>query len=127
MKKFSWKTEKMIYNDNPPGVNATFHLKYGSLLIGFLIYDKDKWIFKYSDEFKNQNVLKPITDFPDLNKVYESKELWPFFAIRIPAINQPYQLKKIKKANIDKNDAIGLLKVFGMKSINNPFKLIPQI
>lgn len=103
---------------------SIFHLKYKNLLVGILTYDKNKWIFEYSDDFKNQNVIKPIINFPDVNKVYESYELMPFFAARIPKINQYYQLKKIKEANIDMNDTVGLLKIFGVNVIDNCFKLV---
>lgn len=124
LRKIGWKVEGMDYKDNPTKAGAQFFLKYKSLLIGILKYHKEEWIFEYSEEFKNDNSIKPISDFPDINKTYRSQTLWPFFATRIPTINQSYHLKKIRKANADRNSSVDLLKIFGNETINNPFKLV---
>jgi HipA-like protein len=63
-------------------------------------------------------------DFPVKEKKYTNEELWPFFATRIPSLNQPYQIKKIENAKISKNDSVGLLKLFGAETITNPFRLV---
>jgi hypothetical protein len=60
-----------------------------------------------------------IIDFPNVDKVYTNEVLWPFFAARIPSINQPYQVKKIEKAKINRNDPVALLKLFGLETITN--------
>ncbi len=118
-----WKVEGMEFTDAPTETKGLFHLKYGDLLLGILSYENNVWTFKYSDEFRNQSNVNTIIDFPDASKVYEDKTLWPFFASRIPSINQEFQLKKIRKANIDSNNAVELLKLFGSETITNPFKL----
>ncbi len=119
-----WKVEGMDFKDNPAEITGKFRLIHGKKLIGVLSYEKGKWKFEYSTEFKVKSSLVPITDFPDINKTYVSEELWPFFATRIPALNQPYQLKKIERANISKNDPVGLLKLFGSDTITNPYRLL---
>ena len=68
--------------------------------------------------------MLPLIDFPVINKIYELDELPPFFAARIPNLNQPFHIKKLLKRNGDKNDIVSLLEVFGQKSVNNPFELI---
>ncbi len=123
IKKYFWKTEGMDYNNPSSTMMAKFHLVYGKMLIGILTYDDGYWSFNYSDEFINNNTLKPIIDFPDLTKTYISTELWPFFLTRIPSINQPYQFKKIEKAKANKHDSVALLKIFGNETITNPYKL----
>jgi hypothetical protein len=123
--KAFWKVDGMEFTDNPSGSKAEFHLFYGKLLIGILMYDGVNWNFKYSDMFKEVSRIIPVIDFPDFNKEYISKELWPFFATRIPTLNQPYQLKKIKKANIREDDSVELLKLFDKDAITNPFRLTP--
>lgn len=102
--------------------NGKFELLLKNKVIGTLEYKNKKWIFKYSDEFKKYKLL-PLLNFPDINKVYEFEDLVPFFATRIPNLNQPYHQKKIDKSNGDKNNLVSLLKIFGEKSINNPFEL----
>lgn len=123
--KSFWKVDGMEFYDNPSGSKGVFHLYNGKLLIGTLIYDGENWSFKYSDEFKEESHIIPVIDFPDRDKEYTSKDLWPFFATRIPTLNQPYHFKKIKKANIQEDDSVELLKLFGKETITNPFTLTP--
>jgi HipA-like protein len=122
--KNMWKVEGMDYQNNPTGKQSVFRLVYGKQLIGTLSYLDGIWEFKYSDEFKANASFQPIMDFPDKEKSYTNEELWPFFATRIPSLNQPYQIKKIEKANISKNDPVELLKLFGNETITNPFRLV---
>jgi HipA-like protein len=119
-----WNVEGMEFNNTPTGINGVFHLIYGKQLVGVLTYSDNKWIFEYSTEYKNKSSMQPIIDFPDKEKVYTDNQLWPFFATRIPSLNQPYQIKKIQKANIQENDSVGLLKLFGKETITNPFRLV---
>jgi len=118
-----WKVDGMDYNDNPRNTHATFHVVFEKQVIAVLSYNGNVWEFKYTDEFIQNPLTKPIKDFPDINRTYTSEKLWPFFASRIPSINQPFHLKKLKKANIREDDSIGLLKLFGKVIISNPFKL----
>lgn len=119
-----WKVEGMEFKDNPAGAQGVFHLVLGNRVIGILSYLDNEWKFEYSDEFKKSKFTQPITDFPNIEKVYTNTQLWPFFATRIPSLNQPYQIKKIERANINKNDSVGLLKLFGNETITNPFRLV---
>lgn len=123
--KAFWKVDGMDFTDNPTGSKGSFQLYFGKLLIGTLMYDGNTWTFRYSDEYKKVSDIIPIIDFSDLDKEYSSRELWPFFAARIPTINQPYHFKKIKKANIREDDSVELLKLFGKATINNPYLLTP--
>jgi HipA-like protein len=123
LKKIFWKVDGMDFNDNPADTEGVFKLKYRNKLIGILTYQNNQWIFKYSDEFRKEKGLNPIIDFPDKEKIYTNNQLWPFFASRIPTLNQPFQLKKIRKANIREDDSVGLLRLFGNETITNPFIL----
>ncbi|MCK9616673.1 MAG: HipA N-terminal domain-containing protein [Lentimicrobiaceae bacterium] len=123
LKKILWKVDGMEFTDNPVGSKGAFQLKYGKQVIGILSYENNQWTFEYSDEFKKNQVINLIIDFPDPNKVYTNEQLWPFFASRIPSLNQSFQFKKIDKANIKQDDSVGLLRLFGNETINNPFRL----
>lgn len=125
LKNIFWKAEGMDYKDNPSDTIGTFKLKFEKQLIGILTYEEDQWKFQYSDEFKKNKRITPIIDFPDLDKIYTNNQLWPFFATRIPSLNQPFQLKKVKRANIDKDNPVELLKLFGSDTITNPYRLLP--
>lgn len=103
---------------------AKFILKVDNIEVGLLYCENGEWFFKYSEEFKKHLDYNRIVGFPDLNKVYKSEELWPFFQIRIPGLKQPAIQEILKKENIDESDEVKLLKRFGRKSISNPYELV---
>jgi len=106
-----------------PGSQAKFTLMYGEIVIGTLTVDGGPWRFTYSDEFKKDGSLRPLIEFPDPSQTYESEELWQFFASRIPSTEQPEVEAILKRENIAEDDAVGLLRRFGTRTINNPFQL----
>jgi len=91
--------------------------------VGTLSVADSIWKFEYSEAFRKQDELRPLMDFPDVDKVYESKELWQFFVMRIPSPEQPEVEEIIRREHIKENDAVGLLKRFGEYTITNPFIL----
>jgi len=122
LKLFFWKADGMEFTDAPANNTGVFNLIYQGKTIGVLSYNNSVWTFRYTDDFKTLNIA-PIVDFPDISKQYQSAVLWPFFAARIPAVNQPYIQAKITKANVNKHDSVELLKLFGYRTITNPFTL----
>lgn len=118
-----WKSKGQEDVVTPKDQEATFYLWYKDLQIGILALHDGTWSFKYSEVFKNQDEIKPLPDFPDVNKVYENKELYPFFIQRIPSLSQPKVMATIEKEKIDRTNVVELLKRFGQVSINNPFRL----
>lgn len=108
----------------PTGIHAKFILKYEDIKIGYLELNDGIWKFSYSEAFKEQDDLRPIVQFPDKHKVYENEELWPFFTIRIPGLNQPSIEKILESENIDRSNEVELLKRFGQKTISNPYELV---
>jgi len=106
------------------GKKAEFQLKFDKLIVGYLNYESDKWIFKYSEEFRESKGITPLTNFPNVEQVYISGELWPFFSARIPSMSRTRVKKAAEKQGIEETDLIGLLSRFGKKTITNPFELI---
>ena len=100
-----------------------FRLLFGRTTVGTLIFDSGKWKYHYSEEFKRKEDFRPIVQFPDKEKDYESDELWPFFAMRIPSPKQPAIQRIMAEENIDEADRVHLLKRFGKRTISNPFVL----
>lgn len=119
-----WKSEGQEEIVTPEKISVKFTLEYGALTIGFLTLDNGVWSYEYSDDFKNQDDIKPLTDFPDLNKIYAKEELYPFFMQRIPSLSQPKVKAIVEKEKIEVNE-VELLKRFGKISITNPFQLVP--
>lgn len=120
IKKILWRPEGIEGISTPEDVYVKFSLMYKNLAIGMLTLDNGEWIFEYSEDFKHQHNIAPLANFPTLNKVYRSNELWPFFASRIPSLNQ----LEIRNERIEKNEAT-LLKKYGTRTITNPFVLTP--
>lgn len=102
--------------------NAEFNVNLGKLLVGTLLFAEGTWHFSYSNEFKAQNNILPLTNFPSKNKEYSAKELWPFFTSRIPS-NAQMQIEK----NAAREDLVKLLQKFGRKTVANPFELTPVV
>ena len=107
----------------PPEARAEFKLYLENLLVGTLSVADSVWKFEYSSEFKQQAELRPLVDFPDVEEVYESKELWQFFVMRIPSPEQAEVEEILKREHIREDDAVSLLKRFGERTIANPFRL----
>lgn len=126
-----WKTEGQENIKTPVMTKAVFLVTLsdseeqdnGLLHIGTLLLKEGNWIFEYSRQFKEQDVIKPLVDFPDINKVYKSSELYPFFMERIPSLSQPKVQKTLEKEKIDSDNPVQLLKRFGKTTITNPFEL----
>ncbi|MCA1763827.1 MAG: HipA N-terminal domain-containing protein [Flavobacteriales bacterium] len=101
-----------------------FVLKLGSLDVGYLSYSNGKWSFEYTQAFKDAAGVKTLANFPDIEKRYTSDTLWPFFAARIPSLSRKRVLKRANEKGIDKQDIGSLLKLFGVKTLTNPFTLV---
>jgi len=100
-----------------------FNLKIENLVIGYLTVEDSKWVFKYSEEFKTQDKYARLTGFSDLNKIYMSEVLWPFFKIRIPGLKQPMIKDIIRSEELDSENEVQLLRRFGEFSRSNPYVL----
>jgi HipA-like protein len=104
-------------------VQNAFNLTFKTLDIGTLLYNKVKWTFQYSNDFISQAKVKPIMGFPNVNKVYESDILFPFFDFRIPSLKRPEIQEMIKKEKMDALNKAQLLAFFGKKTNTNPYIL----
>jgi HipA-like protein len=111
--------------ETPHDRRAVFVLRYDDELIGYLALEHGQWRFAYAPSFQRQSEIRPIVDFPDLNRVYHSDRLWPFFEHRIPSAAQPQIRRMMEDAGLDERDAVQLLTKFGRRSITNPLALSP--
>lgn len=117
-KKFSWFINRKGKNNTIEDKPVDFILKFDKLEIGILSFTDNTWFFSYSEEFKSQKEILPLVNFPTVNKEYTSNELWPFFVSRIPSTAQR-QLSEENQATTT------LLKIYGRKTIANPYQLVP--
>jgi HipA-like protein len=120
---FFWKQDDQEAIVTPQDATAHFVLSYKNIKIGDLQLVDGIWHFSYDRDFDKQNIVTKLIDFPDTQKKYTSKELWPFFLSRIPGLGQPKVQKMIKENNIDRNNQLELLRFFGANTLSNPFVL----
>ena len=100
------------------GSKGRFDLLLGSMLVGVLLYDDGMWSFSYSDDYKAQSKYEPLVNFPNLDHVYKSDQLWPFFASRLPGVSE------LNEEERKHPDMLALLKKYGRHVITNPYKLV---
>jgi HipA-like protein len=108
-----------------PESQLSFRIRLDDLEVGELTRDRAEWVFRYSDAFRAQNSVKPIMDFPQVDKEYRSAELWPFFLLRIPSPAQPVVQRHLANKQIAEVDEGTVLREFGRWSVANPFELQP--
>jgi hypothetical protein len=109
-----------------PARTASFMLKWKRLEVATLTYDSGEWVFKYTEAFHLQEKIQPIIGFSNKFKEYRSAELWPFFQIRVPSLEQTDVQNYLRQNNLEQVDQSTLLEHFGRRSISNPFELIPS-
>jgi HipA-like protein len=118
-----FRTEEQAYlSDVSDTTSATFCLFFESLLIGTLTLKAGVWEFGYSSDFKSQDKLLPLVNFPKKERVYQSTELFPFFALRIPGEGQ-LKAKGLDIKSQEYSNPVNLLEMFGVKNIANPYVL----
>lgn len=127
LKKFRnvfFKPEGLEHIETPSSTEVTFEVRYGALLVGRLEHKAGIWSFAYSEPFKADKGMRPIVDFPNIMKEYKEKDLWPFFASRIPSLENAHVQQKLAKEKVSVNDEAGLLRLFGFRTITNPLELV---
>jgi hypothetical protein len=99
-----------------------FKIYYDSKVIADFSYNNETKVyrFEYTEEAKDLGERAIVPDFPNLEKVYESKYLAPFFISRIPPPNRPL-IKEEREEKGIAEDPLSLLEHFGRRTWNNPF------
>ena len=126
MTKFQKVFARLFWSESQDDVilaadnDAAFNINLGKFLVGTLVYSDGMWNFSYSEDFKKQDKILPLANFPSKDKDYSARELWPFFASRIPS-NAQLQIDK----DMPQESVVTLLQRFGRKTVANPFELNP--
>jgi len=108
----------------PAEERQRFVLHIGNIPVGELTCEAGQWTFAYTQQFKaRRDEFYPIVGFPDLDEIYQSDQLWPFFLVRIPGLGQPEVQETIAKEKLDATNEAQLLRRFGERTITNPFVL----
>lgn len=94
------------------------------LHIGTLSEEDGEYVFRYSNEFKEQQEVPPISAFPDVGHVYRSTDLWPFFRVRVPSLERQDVREVMQQHGINEADVFELLGVLGRRSISTPYEFV---
>jgi HipA-like protein len=100
------------------------HVDVGSkrIHVGTLTYEDDLWVFRYTDAFAAQDDIPPISAFPDKTKSYRSRQLWPFFHVRVPPQERDDVREAMQERGIQSSDTFGILAVLGGKTPTSPYE-----
>lgn len=115
--------------DRPAGRGVDVVLDLSSeepLVVGTLSTEGDQYTFRYSEVFKRRLDIPPISAFPDRDEVYQSRELWPFFQVRVPPLDRPDVRRIVEERHLDKNDLMSLLPALGGHAVTSPYNLVPR-
>jgi HipA-like protein len=120
---------KVMFSKSREPKVAQFRLEYApasgpQVTVGYLTLEQDgRWAFVYGSEYRRRSDLRPIEGFDDLDRVYRSTALFPFFAVRIPDPQRADVRKRLR--DIKDPDATDLLRTFGRRSAASPaFELV---
>lgn len=102
---------------------VNFQLLLQELHVGTLTFRDGNWTFSYSEAFRKQDDYPAIVDFPYKDRSYRSEDLWPFFALRIPSVNQHAVKRYMEQEKVSTPTAVDLMKKFGRRAAANPYEL----
>ncbi|HSS40482.1 MAG TPA: HipA N-terminal domain-containing protein [Polyangia bacterium] len=114
-------------SSNPTGVDVVLNLTAEEpLLVGTLSSEGGEYVFRYSEPFKHRLEIPPIGAFPDRDTVYRSRELWPFFQVRLPPFDRPDVRRVLEERNLDQTDLMSVLPALGGRTVTSPYNLVPH-
>jgi HipA-like protein len=98
-----------------------------SIPVGHLWLEDARWKFEYDPVYRRRRDLRPLEGFEKLDKVYQSSDLFPFFAVRIPSDRRPDVQRRLREERIDDPDPGDLLRMFGRRAASSPaFELVAK-
>ena len=111
------------FHKGPP---PTLQILYQGTLVATLTKEKraegTMYSFSYLPDFQRLR-LAPLPGLPITSAPRESRELWPFFAERIPDARRPETQAWMQAKQISPDDHIRLLAELGAHSITDPFEI----
>jgi HipA-like protein len=92
-------------------------------LIGVLSQEEGSFVFRYDPSFVASTEAEPILAFPDLQTEYRSRELWPFFAVRIPPADRKDVREALARMHLRPDQTLEVLGTLAKRSISNAYRL----
>ena len=118
---WAWGTKKFTApprHDKYTKLEIYTHSEDGDQPIATLECHDGKFIFRYHENYDGH----AISAFPRIDKEYESKDLWPFFSVRIPPLKREDVSREIIEKQIGEDQIIELLATVAKSSATNPYQ-----
>jgi len=116
-KSMSW------WRSSPP---PTLHLIYEGKPVAELkrikMGDEQWFYFRYLAAFKLAR-LAPLPGLPDSDEGLWSRQLWAYFAERIPDIHRPEIEALMRERKINRFDELEMLEALGSQTVTDPFEI----
>jgi transcriptional regulator with XRE-family HTH domain len=96
--------------------------------VGWLRVGADRFTFSYTPEAELDRDFEPFSAFADLREIYESAELFPFFADRVPSVAQPGFDDLASALGLDRSTAtpVELLARSWGRSSHDTIQIVPE-
>lgn len=101
---------------------STVQIMYGETAVAELSRQQGRYLFRYLEAFKERG-LTPLAGLPDLDEIYESAELFPYFEERIPDTRLLAVRQWIERQGLPVDDKLTLLAVLGRKVVTDCYEI----
>ncbi len=103
----------------PEGRMAEDH----KVLIGTLSNEAGEFVFRYAEDYAEDEDAPALPSFPDKKREYRSRHLWAFFEVRIPPTDRQDIQSLIREKNLEAGNKLKLLGELAKGSITTPYEL----
>jgi HipA-like protein len=101
---------------------CTVQIFDGETPIAELSLQQGRYLFRYLESFKRKG-LTPFPGLPEVDEVYESAELFPYFEERIPDNRVPAIRNWISRKGLPADDKLTLLTVLGRMVATDSYEI----
>lgn len=91
--------------------------------IGILSQEGGEFVFRYDHDFAQSPGAEPLPAFPALDEEYRSRDLWPFFAVRIPPAERSDVRAALEHRGLRPEQTLEILAAVAKRSVSNPYRL----
>ena len=91
-------------------------------LVGTLTCERGEWTFCYDSGYAEDATAPAISAFPDKGKIYRSRDLWPFFYVRLPPLEREDIKEIVQREGLKEKDKLRLLGFLSRRAITSPFE-----
>lgn len=119
---FGWRSSPQAEAESKVKVQLLLVAGGKPELVGELWVERGEFVFEYSPKFRKMDI-PPLPDFPNKEKQYRSKDLWPFFDSRLPPADRDDVEPLVKERGIAPGNTLEMLGEFSQHSVSSPYEI----